>query len=353
MTTPTAALVEEAETMAVRALDGTASREEKSALFAILAAALRRTEAELDAATTQLAKKFKRLEELERRCTQAESERNELRATVTRLNRRAQTAEAGVRDNVEASKAAGKSMGRTLANAAAAMYRRRAEQAEAERDAQHAEVLRLTGERDAARAGWQQEVIKGIARAQTVCDVVDALDEARSLGFGLGCMLTNSREETEWQVEETRTLRREVRELSERLAGMPMPEDDDPAGKHLMSLINRRRELYQRVDELTSTRDLLTEENARLQKERDATLAMETDTARRSSAEIDSLKVELNEAQSETEDLNRRVAELLAQRNEARQEADRRLDMVGDLMRLAWQLRAHIATLELLRRGGK
>lgn len=120
-TTPTAALVEEAEKMAVRALDGTASREEKSVLFASLASALRR----------------------------AEAERDELRATVTRLNRRAQTAEAGVRDNVEACKAAGVSMGRTLANAAADMYLRRAEKAEAERDAQHALVLRLTGELEA------------------------------------------------------------------------------------------------------------------------------------------------------------------------------------------------------------
>lgn len=52
--------------------------------------------------------------------------------------------------------------------------------AEAERDAQHAEVLRLTGERDSAREGWQQEVIKGIARASTVCELADALDEARA-----------------------------------------------------------------------------------------------------------------------------------------------------------------------------
>ena len=174
------------------------------------------------------------------------------------------------------------------------------EQAEAERDAQRAEVLRLTRERDAARAEVQTllwiksasvkllDTLQGIrwmephepdderviaatrawveAAGLTMhAELLKTIEELRALGFGLGCMLTNSREETEWQVEETRTLRREVRELSERLAGMPMPEDDDPAGKHLMSLINRRRELYQRVDELTATRDLLTEENARLQ----------------------------------------------------------------------------------------
>ena len=42
--------------------------------------------------------------------------------------------------------------------------------------------------------------------------------------------------------------------------------------------------------ELTATRDLLTAENARLQKERDAAVNMEADTARRSSAEIDALR---------------------------------------------------------------
>ena len=166
------------------------------------AAALRRTEAELDAATTQLAKKFKRLEELERRCTQAESERDELRATVTRLNRRAQTAEAGVRDNVEASKTAGKSMGRTLANAAADMYRRRAEKAEAERDAQHAEVLRLTGERDA--------LAKDLARIRAVSAIANSV-------------------------------------------------------AHWDSLLNEMHKQKAKVSELTATRDLLNEENARLQ----------------------------------------------------------------------------------------
>mgnify|MGYP003494598122 CR=1 FL=1 len=50
---------------------------------------------------------------------QAEAERDALRATVSRLNRRAQTAEAGVRANVAACKTAGVSLGRALANAAA------------------------------------------------------------------------------------------------------------------------------------------------------------------------------------------------------------------------------------------
>lgn len=103
----------------------------------------------------------------------AEAERDELRATVTRLNRRAQTAEAGVRDNVEACKAAGVSMGRTLANAAADMYLRRAEQAEAERDAQHAEILRLTGERDEAQQALSQ---KHLSERQSVRYVLDRRD---------------------------------------------------------------------------------------------------------------------------------------------------------------------------------
>lgn len=405
-TTPTAALVEDAEkiTEGVPA-DWTACSCNKCGLVWALGemhiATVELETGESDCAQPSpeqrrrimdfMARSRSMIPELAAALRRAEAERDELRATVTRLNRRAQTAEAGVLDNVEACKAAGVSFGRTLANAAAAMYRRRAEQAEAERDAQHADVLRLTGERD---------------------ELLKTIEELRALAFGLGCMLTNSREETEWQVEETRTLRREVRELSERLAGMPMPEDDDPAGKHLMSLINRRRELYQRVDELTATRDLLNEENARLRKERDAALAMETDTARRSSDEIDSLKAECNEARSETEDLNRRVAELHAQRDEARaqvwglgckvtnlrnalkrneqqrrelgwraaseeatmaevvrlrfqslhwfEENERHSKQMRDCLRQKFELtqetarlKAHIATLELLRRGGK
>jgi len=158
-----------------------------------------------------------------------------------------------------------------------------------ERDAQHDLVLRLTAERDEAREGWQQEVIKAIARAQTVCDVVDALDEARAQVWGLICAGSNMAER-----------RRYFRGLWETLLADGLKRDAQ-------------------LSELTATRDLLLTENAQLQKERDAAIAMEADTARRSSAEIDSLKAELNEARGEVEDLNRRVEEVCGQRDEARE----------------------------------
>ena len=137
------------------------------------AAAVRRAEAERDAALKQSAAWEIQAQDMRDRLIKAEAERNELRATVTRLNRRAQTAEAGVRDNVEACKAAGVSMGRTLANAAADMYLRRAEKAEAERDAQHALVLRLTAERDAAREALAQ---KHLSERQSVRYVISRRD---------------------------------------------------------------------------------------------------------------------------------------------------------------------------------
>lgn len=161
--TPTAALVEEALIQDALELCGTRYELEagyKHRLLSELAHALRRTIAEREEAQRDAesykrqtqevsAKAIELTKEVCAKLDHAIAERDELRATVTRLNRRAQTAEAGVRDNVEACKAAGVSMGRTLANAAADMYLRRAEQAEAERDAQHEQVLRLTGELEA------------------------------------------------------------------------------------------------------------------------------------------------------------------------------------------------------------
>lgn len=139
-----------------------------------LATALCRAEAELDAATTQLAKKFKRLEELEKR----------------------------------------------------------AEKAEAERDAQHALVLRLTGE-------LQQSRKESLERARTVLMLDEDFDEACALGFGLGCMLTNA----QWR-------ERDAAERAQR-------------GLKLMQSCLQDEE--RKVSELTATRDLLTEDNARLQ----------------------------------------------------------------------------------------
>ena len=310
-TTPTAALVEEAE-------------RERTALSLelgtteYLIAALRRAEAERDAAIA--------------RAVNAEQEQADMERLLEMQHERTRQADELWR------KQHNKPLTSPDLGALIEWLMKRAEKAEAERDAQHAEVLRLTAERDAAQAKIDRILdppIKRMNMADGEINVVfDAPEMARIIAT------------TFWDCLDEHKAKNYVE--------MSFASPESPTKRVVVTvrkLIGRTPEELREA--VAKERDLLTEENARLQKERDDALAMETDTARRSSAEIDSLKAELNEAQSETEDLNRRVAELLAQRNEARQEADRRLDMVGDLMRLAWQLRAHIATLELLRRGGK
>ena len=111
--------------------------------------------------------------------------------------------------------------------------------AESERDAQHAEVLRLTGE-------LQQSRKESLERARTVLMLDEDFDEACALGFGLGCMLTNA----QWR--ESDAVERAQRGL-----------------KLMQSCL---QDEGRRVSELTATRDLLTAENARLRKERDAAL---------------------------------------------------------------------------------
>lgn len=70
-----------------------------------------------------------------------ERERDELRETVSRLNRRAQALEAGIAEKI-ASHPPG-SMGRALANAAAEMYHSRAQKAETERDELRAKLAEI------------------------------------------------------------------------------------------------------------------------------------------------------------------------------------------------------------------
>lgn len=252
--------------------------------------------------------------------------------------------------------------------------------AEAERDAQHDLVLRLTAERDEAKADAVRMLTAASQPGITSARLAADLDEARAQVWGLICVATNCAIKAD--------------------KGFPA----------LRQVLDQR-------DELTATRDLLIDENARLQKEhnayvqrlsadalqvaskyqreRDAAQSMEADTARRSSAEIDGLKAELNEARGEIEDLNRRVAELHGQREEARKERDvlqwvktASVRLLDALSRIQWMephepedekaakavrdwlsvsgllvhaelledikdLRAQIATLELLRRGGK
>ena len=173
--------------MAVRALDGTASREEKSALFASLAATLRRAETDRDAALKQSAA--------------WEIQAQDMRDRLVR--------------------------------------------AEAERDAQHALVLRLTAERDEARRQLRasEEFLRVVTlerdHAQQV-EVPDAFwqrDEARAQVWGLICAGSNMAER-----------RRYFQGLWEALLADGLKRDAQ-------------------LSELTATHDLLTAENARLRKE--------------------------------------------------------------------------------------
>lgn len=131
--------------------------------------------------------------------------------------------------------------------------RQRLARAIAERDAQADLVGKLTAERD---------------------DIAADLDEARAQVWGLICAGTN--------IDEIR--RRTFEALAQNVN----------SGRDLIKVMifyqRERDEARAQLRELESTRDLLTAENARLQKERDAAVNMEADTARRSSAEIDALR---------------------------------------------------------------
>ena len=160
-----------------------------------------------------------------------------------------------------------------LANAAAE-YLRRAEKAEAERDAQHDQVLRLTAERDEAKADAVRMLTAASQPGITSARLAADLDEARAQVWGLICAGTN--------IDEIR--RRTFEALAQNVN----------SGRDLIKVMifyqRERDEARAQLRELESTRDLLTAENARLQKERDAAVNMEADTARRSSAEIDALR---------------------------------------------------------------
>jgi hypothetical protein len=80
-----------------------------------------------------------RFGEMEARAEKAEAELAESRETIKRLNRRVQIAEAGVAEKVK--EHAGGSLGRALANAAADMYMRERDEAQAELAALKARIL--------------------------------------------------------------------------------------------------------------------------------------------------------------------------------------------------------------------
>jgi hypothetical protein len=83
-----------------------------------------------------------------------EAERDALRETVRRLNRRAQVLEAGIAEKI-ASHPPG-SLGRALANAAAETYHSRAQVAERERDALRQRIAALEAERERHEpVAWQ------------------------------------------------------------------------------------------------------------------------------------------------------------------------------------------------------
>lgn len=232
------------------------------------------------------AKVIDRLTEALRR---AETERDAARETIKTLNRRAQQAEAGVRDNVEACKAAGVSMGRTLANAAAAMYLRRAEQAEAERDAQAKEFARFKAVAALANSvvRWDallNEMHEQKARAQRA-------EQERDAQAALVATLTAERDEARVQLRAANDFLRVVTLERDHAQQVEVPDafwrlDEAQAqvwglicaGTNMAERKRYYRDLWQAllanglkldavVAELTATRDLLTAENARLRKE--------------------------------------------------------------------------------------
>lgn len=316
--TPTSALVEEAETHTtcdkcgaaiVRYSDFTGllptedGMRSHTPLVCERTQELRRAEAEREEAQRDAesykrqtqevsAKAIELTKEVCAKLDHAIAERDELRATVTRLNRRAQTAEAGVRDNVEACKAAGVSMGRTLANAAADMYLRRAEQAEAERDAalkqsaaweiqaqdmrdrlvraeaerdaQSEQVLRLTGERDEAKGRIDRILdppIKRMNMANGEINVVlDAPEMARIMATTFWEYLDERKAKNyvEMCFARPEAPTKRVIVTVRKLIGRTPEELREAVAKE-------RDELLEKIKELESTRNLLLTENARLQ----------------------------------------------------------------------------------------
>lgn len=139
--------------------------------------------------------------------------------------------------------------------------------AEAERDAQHEQVLRLTAERDAAKADAVRMLTAASQQAITSARLAADLDESRAQVWGLGCLVTNLRRSLSRQ-------RAEHYEMRCRIS------DVDSLRYEVMGLRGRAYSHHEalckmlaKVKVLESTRDLLTEENARLQ-ERVATLEL-------------------------------------------------------------------------------
>ena len=73
------------------------------------------------------------------------------RETISRLNRRCQSAESGLRDTIEVARRAGPSFGRTLANAAATMYERERQELATVLRGQRALLVRLRDRLEARR----------------------------------------------------------------------------------------------------------------------------------------------------------------------------------------------------------
>ena len=202
-----------------------------------------------------------------------------------------------------------------LANAAAE-YLRRAEKAEAERDAQHDQVLRLTAERDEAKADAVRMLTAASQPGITSARLAADLDEARAQVWGLICIATNGQWRERDQTERTQ------RNLS--FMGACLDEEQ------------------RKVAELTATRDLLTAENARLQKERDALLWVKKASVKLLDALQGIRWMEPHEPDDE---------QVIAAARAWVEAAG--LTMHAELLETIKDLRAQVATLELLRRGGK
>ena len=171
----------------------------------------------------------------------------------------------------------------------------RAQRAEQERDAQAALVATLTAERDEARAGqdqlaaWLRDAMRKAAQ----------YDETQAQVWGLICVATNCAIKA---------------------------DESYPA---LRQVLDQRAEL-------TATRDLLTAENARLQKERDAARVVHA-CPPKGSGVMPCCGATPFEKQGEWLTVNPALVNCDRQR------------LIAENARL----RAEVSTLELLRRGGK
>ena len=337
MTNETGKLIEEAlEVMHCLGIDNLRA---KGAII-LLTEALRRAETERDAQAKEFAR-FKavaalansvvrwdsllnEMHEQKARAQRAEQERDAQAAMVEKLTAERDELEELARRRLyrlsEIGQLVGAKLGQSTERAVkdalaearecASGQQRRADALQRKIEALEQSNARLTAERDEAREAHRRLFVQSIKNAETTCDLVDALDETQAQVWGLICVATNGQWRERDQTERTQ------RNLS--FMGACLDEEQ------------------RKVEELTATRDLLTAENARLQKERDAARVVHA-CPPKGSGVMPCCGATPFEKQGEWLTVNPALVNCDRQR------------LIAENARL----RAEVSTLELLRRGGK